>query len=202
MPQKQQRTETLTLSPSRIKAHHPKCPKLLNHVIAGQLAHNHPKYQPAQTQPPPLPASVLVQQQQKASNIPDHNATVALRMSLNYSNAPLHSSSNNNNSELLNSNINYNNCNFNSGSGGGKKGNTAGVQTNENSVSSPDYSDLSNADRFKFTHGNHMSDLPLAADQQKTILLKIPNMSESEQLLVSGGSGTEEQRIYLHFSFT
>lgn len=179
--------------------HHPKCPKLLNHVIAGQLAHNHPKYQPAQTQPQPPPptASSAVVQQQKASNIPDHNATVALRMSLNYSNAPIH------NSELPNSNRNYNNCNLNSGSGVGKKGSVAtAAETNENSVSSPEFSDLSNADRFKFTHGNHMSDLSVAADQQKTILLKIPNISESEQLLVRSGRKLEGQIIYFDFSFT
>lgn len=142
-----QRTETLTLSPSRIKAHHPKCPKVLSHVLSGQLTHNHPQY--------PSP--------QKASNIPDH--TAALKMPLNVTNAhpPTHS-----NNELLNSSRQFNN-NYN-------------CNLNDNG-SSPDFSE-------RFSHGQHMSEPPTTstgapADQQKTILQKIPNVSESEQLLVS-----------------
>lgn len=178
-----QRTETLTLSPCRsIKAHHHKCPKLLNHVIAGQLAHTHSKYPP----------------QQKASNIPDH--TIALKMPLNSSLTSPSSNNNNNaplnstNSELLlnSTRNNYNNYNVNSGAldASAKKHPNAMENSNEHGSSSPD---LSNADRYH----HHLGELSLVsttaaggasttvADQQKTILLKIPNVSESEQLLVS-----------------
>lgn len=161
------RTETLTLSPSRIKAHHPKCPKLLSHVLAGQLA------------PPKYPL-------QKASNIPPEHS--ALKMPLNVPNTPP-SLQHGNNTELLNSNRNYNHnnhysCNLHAG---GKKSMV------DDHFSTPDLSELSNAERSNRqpTYGAHMGELPpttstsAAADPQKTILLKIPNVSESEQLLVS-----------------
>lgn len=160
------RTETLTLSPSRIKAHHPKCPKLLSHVLAGQLA------------PPKYPL-------QKAYNIPPEHS--ALKMPLNLPNTPPLQHGNNN--ELLNSNRNYNHnnhytCNLQAG---GKKSMV------DDHFSTPDLSELSITERSNRhpTYGAHMGELPpttstsVAADPQKTILLKIPNVSESEQLLVS-----------------
>lgn len=94
------------------------------------------------------------------------------------------------NNELLNSSKNYISQNLNgnpmsTATGGGKK--LPG--DNAENCSSPDLSDLSNSECFKFGHGNHngesMAPNSAPLDQQKTILLKIPNVSESEQLLVS-----------------
>lgn len=163
------RTETLTLSPSRIRAHHPKCPKMLSHVLAGQLTQNPAKY--------PSP---------KTSNIVDH--TVAIRNVTNAPTLPQSVSPFTSNNDLLNGTRNYNNYISNLNNAVVAAGPTKKADNGDN-VSSPDLSDWSmhHADRFRFAGGAQVSGGELAsatAEQQKTILLKIPNVSESE-LMVS-----------------
>lgn len=144
---------------------------MLSHVLAGQLAaHNHPKYVP-----------------QKASNIPPDQSVAAaaaapLKLPLNVTSAALPPNSIGN--ELLNSARRNYNCNLHAGGGGSASAKNKTWTENDN-MSSPD---LSDAERFRqatgMTEASALS-AGMTADQQKTILLKIPNISESEQLLVS-----------------
>lgn len=171
------RTETLTLSPSRIKTHHPKCPKLISQVLASQLTHNNPKYQ-----------------QQKATNLHPDNS--GLKMPINIPNTIQAAAQpqSNSNMDLLCGSRNLHNFNQHSHADGVKKALPDDIEN----ISSPDCTELSNADRGKIPYGQQVGEIPTSStgsvDQQKTILLKISNVSESEQLLVSW----KHLRVFFH----
>ncbi|XP_037914604.1 voltage-dependent T-type calcium channel subunit alpha-1G isoform X4 [Hermetia illucens] len=122
--------ENLTFSPSRIKAHHPKCPKF----------------------------------GRKPSNIQEQMITVMVPLNSN-NNLNLQSSTQNVNLNVSNNNNNHNNHEHNS--------------SPENSEHSAETSRASNLKKV-----NHKDDI-----SQKTILLKIPTGSESEQLINPCNSG-------------
>ncbi|GAB0089753.1 Voltage-dependent T-type calcium channel subunit alpha [Sergentomyia squamirostris] len=145
--------DILTLSPSKIKAHHPKCHKY---------------------------------GMEKATNIKDQQQLITVMVPLNSTNTP------NNNSTVVATTVGGLN-------GGGGNGGMNGIEVsmpnstiitpnvaNDGQASSPDNSELSldhsrnNSMRRKNINNNVGS---REEQKQKTLLLKIPSMTESEQLL-------------------